>query len=74
MRVMVDRGGDTMNGIPFAAVVPVVVLALAWIGWCWWDIARGPVRHLPKWAWALISALSVPVGGIIYLVAGREPR
>lgn len=66
--------GRVMNGIPVAAVAPLVVLALGWIAWCWWDIARGPVRGLPKWGWIVVSAISVPVGGVLYLLFGREHR
>jgi phospholipase D-like protein len=32
------------------------------------------VRYLPKWAWVLICLVSVPFGGIVYLIVGREPR
>jgi hypothetical protein len=56
-----------------AALVPLLVLALAFVVYCWVDIARAArVRHLPKWAWALICVLSIPVGGIVYLIVGRD--
>lgn len=39
------------------------------------DLARHEVRHVPKWAWALVVVLvSFPVGVIAYFVAGRVPR
>jgi hypothetical protein len=63
-----------VDGVPVAALAPIVVLVLAWVAWCWWDIVRGPVRYLPKWAWALICVASVPVGGIVYLLVGRGTR
>ena len=63
-----------MNGVPIEALLPLLVLVVVWVGWCWWDIAHRPVRHLPRWAWALICLMSVPVGGILYLVFGRESR
>ena len=59
--------------IPWAAVIPLVVACLAFVIFCWVDISRHDVRYLPKWAWALISALSIPLGGILYLLIGREP-
>ena len=31
------------------------------------------VRYLPKWAWALVIVLSIPIGGVAYLLVGREP-
>jgi hypothetical protein len=48
-------------------------LALAFVVYCWVDISRNEVRYLPKWAWATISLVSIPIGGIIYLAVGREP-
>jgi ABC-2 type transport system ATP-binding protein len=39
------------------------------------DLARTPVRHLPKWAWALVVVgVSFPLGAIVYLAVGRAPR
>ena len=58
--------------IPWAALAPVIVVALAFVGYCWFDISRNDVRYLPKWAWALICLLSVPMGGIVYLLVGRS--
>jgi hypothetical protein len=58
--------------VPIAALVPLIVAALAWIAYCWWDLSRSAVRALPKWAWALIIVASVPLGGIIYLMVGRD--
>ena len=59
--------------IPIAALAPVVVLAAGFVGYCLFDLARSEVRHLPKWAWALICIVSIPVGGIVYLMVGRQP-
>lgn len=59
---------------PIAALVPLVVAALAWIAYCLVDLSRSEVRYLPKWAWGLFVVLSVPIGGIVYLIVGREPR
>jgi hypothetical protein len=62
------------TAIPVGALVPLIVLLAAFVGYCWWDIRRNNVRYLPKWGWALLCVLSVPLGGIIYLLAGRDPR
>jgi len=57
-----------------AALVPVVAVAVGFVAFCWVDLARaGEVRYLPKWAWAVICGVSIPLGGIVYLVLGR-PR
>ena len=60
--------------IPVAALAPLVLLALAFVGYCWFDLSRHEVRYLPKWAWALICVVSIPLGGVVYLLVGREHR
>jgi hypothetical protein len=57
---------------PLAAILPVLLLALAFVVYCLIDVIRRPtVRYLPRWAWGLICCISVPLGGIIYLIVGR---
>ncbi len=58
--------------IPWAALAPVIVVGLGFVAFCWVDISRNEVRHLPKWAWALICLLAVPLGGVFYLFVGRD--
>jgi ABC-2 type transport system ATP-binding protein len=58
--------------VPVLAVVGtigalVVLVALL-------DLVRSDVRHLPKWAWALMIALMIPLGAILYATLGRVPR
>ncbi|WP_201787127.1 PLDc N-terminal domain-containing protein [Actinoplanes sp. TFC3] len=57
-----------------AAVVPLAVLSLAFVVYCLVDVYRTEVRYLPKWAWALICLASVPMGGIVYLIVGRDSK
>ena len=55
-----------------AAVVPIIVIGLAFVIFCLVDVFRRPrVRYLPRWLWAIICLISVPLGGIIYLFVGR---
>ena len=58
--------------VPWAALAPLFALMLAFVVYCLVDIARGEVKHLPKWAWVLICLASVPFGGIVYLLIGRR--
>jgi hypothetical protein len=58
--------------IPWAAVAPIIVAAIAWIALCIVDISRSDVQYLPRWAWMLISVLSVPLGGIVYFLIGKR--
>ena len=60
--------------IPLAAIVPLVIASIAWLVFCFVDLARSEVRWLPKWGWALIILLSVPLGGIAYLLVAKEPK
>jgi len=62
------------QAVPWAALVPVVVILLAFVAYCLVDIARSDVRYLPKWAWVVICLISIPAGGIIYLLIGRAHR
>ena len=59
--------------IPITAVIPILVFALGFVIYCLVDLARSEVRHLPKWAWGIICVISVPLGGVVYLLMGREP-
>lgn len=58
--------------IPWAGIIPLVVLLLGFALYCVIDIVRHDVKHLPKWAWILISFASIPLGGVIYLLVGRD--
>jgi hypothetical protein len=71
-----DAVTPTGKGPPILALalLPIVVLALAFVGYCLYDLSRTRARYLPTWAWAVICIVSIPVGGIIYLLVGREPR
>ncbi len=58
------------------AVAPILILAAAvcFAACCLVDLVRTPdVRSLPKWAWAIIICATIPLGGFVYLVAGRGP-
>ncbi|MGW4353758.1 hypothetical protein ACWELJ_16905 [Nocardia sp. NPDC004582] len=61
-----------MSNIPVAALVPLIVIAVGFVGFCWYDLSRSQVKYLPTWAWAIICVVSIPIGGIIYLTVGRE--
>ncbi len=59
----------------FAAVLPILVVAVAFAAFCLADLARaGQVRYLPKWGWALVICVSIPWGGIVYLLIGKVRR
>jgi hypothetical protein len=59
-------------------LVAVVVLAVGFVVFCLVDLVRAEkVRYLPKWLWAILCmgvGLTIPFGGILYLVAGKDRR
>jgi hypothetical protein len=63
-----------MGAVPWAAIAPIAVLALAFAGYCLFDLSRSEVRYLPKWAWAVLCVVSIPFGGIVYLLVGKVHR
>jgi hypothetical protein len=57
---------------PAAVLIPLCVVAVAFDIFCLADVARAEqVRHLPRWAWALLCLSAV--GGVIYVLVGRVP-
>lgn len=55
-----------------AVIAAIVIAAVAFDVYCLIDLYRaGAVRYLPKWAWACICVISIPIGGIAYLTLGR---
>ncbi|HCU95936.1 MAG TPA: hypothetical protein DHU96_25745, partial [Actinobacteria bacterium] len=55
-----------------AIPVLAVAVAVAFAAWCLVDLARaGQVRYLPRWAWAVVICVSVPWGGLAYLIFGK---
>jgi hypothetical protein len=58
---------------PLELLIPPLVVALAFAGYCLVDLSRAErTRFLPKWAWAVICVISVPTGGLVYLLIGRS--
>jgi ABC-2 type transport system ATP-binding protein len=59
-------------GLLPAWAIPVMAVAVAFAAWCLVDLARAAqVRYLPKWVWAVVICVSVPGGGLVYLILGK---
>ena len=53
------------------AVVLVAVLA-TFEGYCLVDCARAEqVRYFSQWIWAIIMLITMPLGGMLYLMYGK---
>lgn len=62
-----------INGIPVVALLPMFVALAGFVVCCWWDLwHQESVAVMPKWAWAIVCVISVPLGGIAYLLVGRK--
>jgi uncharacterized membrane protein YhdT len=55
-----------------AAIAPIVILLIAWVVFALYDLSRSDVKHLPKWLWAVIIVVSIPLGGVVYFLIGRD--
>ena len=57
------------------ALLPIVLLLIAFAVYCLLDLRKSQVQHLPKWGWALVILfVSSPIGGILYLAFGKQHR
>lgn len=73
MSVLSSPGGPGHPPLPAAALIPLLLAILAFVIFCVVDVARSQrVRYLPRWAWVIICLISMPWGGIAYLVFGKE--
>jgi hypothetical protein len=55
-------------------LVSVLPAAAGFAVFCLADLARArQVRYLPKWGWAIACLIQIPLGGIMYLAAGKVP-
>lgn len=51
---------------------PVIILEVVLVGFCLYRLTKDRVKFLPKWAWALIIIFIQLIGGIVFLLIGRE--
>jgi hypothetical protein len=73
MSALSSSGGPASFPLPAAALAPLLVVVLAFVIFCLVDLIRSQnVRYLPRWAWAIICLISMPWGGIAYLIFGKE--
>jgi hypothetical protein len=73
MAALSSPGGPATAPLPVAALVPLLVALLAFVTFCVVDAVRSQgVRYLPRWAWVVVCLISMPWGGIAYLIFGKE--
>jgi hypothetical protein len=55
-----------------AALIAVAAVAVVFAIFCLVDLVRAEeVLYLPKWLWSVICLISIPLGGVVYLVLGK---
>jgi nucleoside recognition membrane protein YjiH len=53
-------------------LAPIIILEVMIVGFCLYRLREDRVKFLPKWAWAIIIICVQLVGGIAFLLIGRE--
>ena len=53
-------------------LAPIIIIELVLVGFCLYRLTKDRVKLLPKWAWALIIICIQLIGGIAFLLIGRE--
>jgi len=62
-----------VSPVMILVLATAVVLVVAWEVFCLRNLARADrVRYLPKWAWVIVCLISIPWGGLVYLIIGRD--
>ncbi|MBF7126196.1 PLDc N-terminal domain-containing protein [Pediococcus pentosaceus] len=51
----------------------LIILIALYISVCWYKIYKAAsTKWIPKWAWAIVVCISIPLGGMIYLLFGEN--
>jgi hypothetical protein len=53
-------------------LAPVIILEVVLVGFCLYRLTQDSVKFLPKWIWAFIIIFIQLIGGIAFLLIGRE--
>ena len=57
----------------YAALLPIAIIAIGFAVYCLNDLYHAEqVRYFPRWVWAILCVASIPLGGIAYLIFGKE--
>ncbi|ASG80485.1 MULTISPECIES: hypothetical protein [Lactiplantibacillus] len=58
----------------YEILVPLILIYLIYIGYFLYDLTHviKTTKYVPKLVWGLVICLSVPLGGLLYYVLGRQ--
>ncbi|MBA8760066.1 PLDc N-terminal domain-containing protein [Staphylococcus coagulans] len=55
--------------------IPIILILIIYLIVCFYDLFKiDKTKYLPKWIWGIIICISIPLGGIIYFLLGRDSR
>lgn len=63
---------ELLNGIPWAAIAPILVLQLILMSTALVSCIREEKTNGPKWLWILIILFINLIGPVLYFVIGRR--
>lgn len=53
--------------------IPVIIIIIIYLVTCFVDLFKvKKTKFLNKWIWGVIICISIPLGGIIYYLLGRD--
>lgn len=54
-------------------LIPIIIIILIYLIICFIDLFKvEKTKFLPKWVWGIIICISIPLGGILYYLLGRD--
>ncbi|MBU3112439.1 PLDc N-terminal domain-containing protein [Clostridium lacusfryxellense] len=71
-----SEGIGLINGMEIVEIIkllaPIIIMELVLVGFCLYRLRVDRVKFLPKWSWAIIIIFIQLIGGIAFLLIGRE--
>mgnify|MGYP007084543374 CR=1 FL=1 len=57
----------------YKLIALIIILLLGYAALCISEVEKAvEVRWFPKWVWLIITFISIPLGGIIFLLFGNK--
>ncbi len=54
-------------------LIPIIIIIIIYLVICFADLFKvKKTKFLPKWIWGVIICISIPLGGILYYLLGRD--
>ncbi len=54
-------------------LLPLILAVFFYISLCGYTLFKSQrTRHFSKWVWLIICVVSMPLGGLLYFVYGKE--